>query len=146
MGPWSDTFTTPCSLGEILTDGDSLFQYKVIFTTSDPDSTPVLGDVTVEWDLEGIEDESGTGFHAMSFYGARPNPALGQVLLIFSLPMSSRTEMTVFDLTGRIVQSISNEYEPGLHEVMLNDLASGVYMVRMSSVDFMDTQRFVVIE
>lgn len=42
MGPWSDTLTIPCSLDGILTDGDSLFQYKTIFTTSDPDSTPVL--------------------------------------------------------------------------------------------------------
>ncbi|MCD4847934.1 MAG: T9SS type A sorting domain-containing protein [Candidatus Aegiribacteria sp.] len=146
MGPWSDTLTMPCSLDGILTEGDSLFQYKAIFTTSDPGSTPVLGDVTVTWNLEGIEHESGNESYAMSLYGARPNPALGQAFLIFSLSMNSRVELTVFDMTGRIVHSTSDEYESGVNEVLLDGLASGVYMVRMSSRDFTDTHRFVLIE
>ena len=146
MGPWSDTLIIPCSLDGILADGDSLFQYKVIFTTSDPDSTPVLGNVTVTWDMEGIEHEPGTESYALSLYGARSNPAIGHAILVFSLPVSSRVELTVFELTGRIVHSISGEYEPGVHEVLLDGLSSGVYLIRMSSGDFVDTQRFIIIE
>ncbi len=146
MGSWSDPLTTPCNLDGILTDGDSLFQYKVLFTTSDPDSTPVLDDITVTWGMLGIEHESDAGSSVLSLHRVQPNPAFGHASLTFTLPVNSRAELTVFDLTGHVVHSISGEYEPGVHEIRLDDLDSGVYLVRMSSGDFIDTQRFVMID
>ena len=144
MGSWSDTLTVPCTLEGILADEDNYFQYRAILNTTDSLITPVLHDVTVTWNLTGIEVESGAKPYAL--YGACPNPATDQAALVFSLSVDSRVELAVYDLTGRMVQSISVEYEPGVHEVILDGLACGVYLVRMTSEEFTATHHFVVIE
>ena len=78
--------------------------------------------------------------------GARPNPAPGHATLIFSLPVDSRAELTVYDLSGRVIHSICGDYEPGVHEVMLDGLSCGIYMVRMTSEKFTAKRQFVMIE
>jgi hypothetical protein len=144
MGEWSNILTLPGSLDGILTDGDSLFQYRVILATTDSHSTPVLDNVTVTWNLTGIEGESGDETYAL--YGVKPNPSISSAILVLSLPVDSRVELTVYDLTGRMVISVCGEYESGVHEVILDNLACGMYMVRMTSEEFTATQRFVMIE
>ncbi len=144
MGTWSDLLTLPGSLNGILNDSDSLFQYRVILTTTDSHSTPVLDNVTVTWNLTGIE--GGSGNENFALYGAVPNPSINGATLVFSLPVDSRAELTVYDLTGRVVTTISGNYESGVHEVILDNLACGMYMVRMTSEEFTATQRFMVIE
>ncbi|MCD4774769.1 MAG: T9SS type A sorting domain-containing protein [Candidatus Aegiribacteria sp.] len=144
MGEWSDTLTTSCTLEGILTDEDLYFQYRAILTTTDSLSTPVLQDVTVAWlPYIGTEEAEGASF---VLHGARPNPILGTAVLVFTMLVDSGVKLTVYDLTGRVVHSINGEYEPGVYEVILDGLASGVYLIRMTSEEFTATQQFVVIE
>lgn len=146
MGAWSDTLAAPCILEGILADEDRYFQYMAILTTTDSLLTPILHDVTVGWQpFRGTQEGSAGEVTSYALYGAQPNPALGYATLVFSLPVDSRAELTVYDLTGRVIHSISGEYEPGVHEVMLDGLACGMYMVRMTSGEFTATQHFVVI-
>ncbi len=144
MGAWSVVLPSPCNLAGILTEGNRYFQYRAILTTADSLLTPVLHDVTVEW-LPYTGIQGGSAGEVAALYGARPNPTLGNATLVFSLPVDSWAELTVYDLTGRVVHSISDEYEPGVHEVILDDLACGVYLIRMTSEEFTATQHFVVI-
>ena len=147
MGAWSDTLAAPCTLEGILADEDRYFQYRAILTTTDLLSTPVLHDVTVGWQpFTGTQEGSAGEVASFALYGARPNPAPGHATLFFSLPVDSRAELTIYDLTGRVVHSVSGEYEPGVHEVILDNLACGVYMIRMTSEEFTATKQFVVIE
>ncbi len=143
LGPWSDTLRSPCSLEGLLSDSDHFFQYKAILTTTGSLSTPVLHDVTVNWNLLGIQGVSGSEF---ALYGARPNPTTGNAALFFSMPVESNVELSVYDLTGRIVHSVSHQFESGVHEMVLDNLACGIYMVRMVSEEFTATRQFVVIE
>ncbi len=76
----------------------------------------------------------------------RTNSALGHATLVFSLPVDSGAELTVYDLTGRVVYSINGDYRTGVHEVILDGLASGMYMVRMTSDEFTATRQIVVID
>ncbi|MCK5116841.1 MAG: T9SS type A sorting domain-containing protein [Candidatus Aegiribacteria sp.] len=143
MGEWSDTLTAPCTLEGILTDEDLYFQYRAILTTTDSLSTPVLQDVTVVWlPYIGTEEAEGASF---VLHGARPNPVLGTAVLVFTLFVDSWTELTVYDLTGRVLYSINGEYRTGVHELILDGLASGVYLIRMTSNEFTDTRQFVLI-
>jgi len=144
MGAWSDTLLSPCSLNGILNDQDRYFQYNVILNTTDTLLSPVLHDVTVTWNP--VNTEGSSGIESNSLIGARPNPALGYAVLIFSLQVDSQVELTVYDLAGRIVHYLDNMYNAGIHELTLNNLVSGVYLIRMTSEEFTETRSFVLIE
>ena len=73
MGVWSDTLTSPCSLAGILQDGRRYVQYKVILSTSNPDSTSILNDVIISWNPLGIGGDPHTTEYLL--IGAEPNPA-----------------------------------------------------------------------
>ncbi len=144
MGAWSDTLSIPCLLQGILTDGYQYVQYRVILETSDPDTTPVLFDLTLSWDPMGIEDGEDPAVLALLPFS--PNPASAPVVN-FSLPEPASVELSVFDLSGRQVSLVNKgDYSSGYHNVLLGDLSPGIYFCRMISGDFTATQRFVVIE
>jgi hypothetical protein len=147
MGAWSDTLYSPDSLSGMLADGESLFQYRAILSTSDPDSTPLLRQVTVSWEsLFGVQGETAHPADGSRLLGALPNPTFGTAVLSFALPADSRAELTVYDLSGRVVSRTEDSYPAGTHRVQLQHLASGVYLVRMRAGEFTATRRFVVIE
>lgn len=143
METWSDTLYSPCSLLGILSEGDSYFQYKVILQTSDASITPALEDITVTWNPlgTGVSDSV-----VLELLPCAPNPSVCSVIR-FSLPESASVEISIFDLSGRLVSEIyGDEYSSGFHDVLLEDLSPGIYFCRMVSGDFAATQRFVVID
>ncbi len=145
MGVWSDTLTSPCVLAGLLHDGDRYMQYRAILSTSDPDTTSILKDITVSWDQLGIGDEPQVTEYLL--FGAEPNPAIESVSISFAVPELSPVELSIYDLTGRLVVIHSQrEYSPGFHDAQLGDLSPGIYFCRMISGYFTATQQFVVIE
>jgi len=143
MGIWSDTLLSPGSLYGVLGEGDSFMQYLAILQTDSPGTTPVLEDVTVSWNPTGIEGHSAL---TTSLIGARCNPSYDTTSIEFILNESMMVELIVFDLSGRMVREVSDEYPSGMNEVEVSDLRTGVYFVRMISGDFNGTERFVLIE
>jgi hypothetical protein len=144
MGEWSDTLYTEGILEGILDDGDQYVQYRVLLFTTAPDTTPVLLDVMLTWDPMGVE--GGEGPVSTAFLQFSPNPAPAPTVR-FSLSESSPVELSVFDMSGRMVsQYEENECQSGSHSIILDELTPGVYMCRMTSGDFTAAQRFVVIE
>ncbi len=145
MGSWSTSLTSPCLLEGILNDGDRYVQYRNILSTSDPDSTPILNDVLITWYPLGIGDNPQVTEYLL--FGAEPNPACGTVRICFAVPELSSVELSIFDLTGRLVIAPSQgEYSPGFHNVQLGDLSPGSYFCRMVSCEYAAIQRFVVIK
>ena len=78
--------------------------------------------------------------------GVFPNPSQNAPVIAFDLPEMADVHFTVFDITGRLVDSVQSTYSSGSHYVVLNYLVPGIYLVRMTTGDFTATQRFVVIE
>ncbi|MBD3370443.1 T9SS type A sorting domain-containing protein, partial [Candidatus Fermentibacteria bacterium] len=147
MGAWSDTLTAPGSLSGIVSDQDDMFQYQAIMRTSNPDTTPTLRDVTISWEpYVGTEGKTGIEVQSYALHGALPNPAFGTALLSFALPADSRAELTVYDISGRVVSHTEDSYSAGTHQLEVSDLACGVYLIRMGAGEFTATSRFVVIE
>ena len=141
MGSWSDTISVPCYLSGLL---DRYFQYRVSLETNDPDSTPTLHDVTLNWDPLGIEGEPQVTEY--SLLGIIPNPS-SLPAVRFCLPEPAFVELSIFDLSGRLLRKINEEeYSLGYHDVLLGELSQGVYFCRMISGEFAATQRFVVIK
>jgi hypothetical protein len=144
MGAWSDTLSIPGLLQSILMDGDQYVQYRVILETSDPDTTPLLFDLMLTWDPMGIE--GGEYPAVLTLLPFSPNPS-SLPAARFSLPEPASVEISIFDLSGRLVSKThGGEYAPGYHDVLLDDLSPGIYFCRMTSGDFTATQCFVVIE
>jgi hypothetical protein len=83
---------------------------------------------------------------ALALLPFSPNPSLVPIIR-FGSPEPASVELSIFDLSGRLVSKLhEDEYSQGYHDVLLENLAPGIYFCRMISGDFTATQRFVVIE
>ncbi len=78
-----------------------------------------------------------------------PNPFNPKTKISYSLAKSGITKLTVYDVLGRLMNVMVNEYKSaGEYTVEFNGshLSSGVYIYRLESNDFMDTKRMLLIK
>lgn len=78
-----------------------------------------------------------------------PNPFNPTTTINFSLPVSGKVVLEVFDVTGKSVATlIDNEMQSGVHYVNVNaaDLSSGVYFYRLRANKFIATRKFVLMK
>jgi hypothetical protein len=89
-----------------------------------------------------------------SLGAAYPNPFNPNTTIRYSLEKGDFTELTVYDVAGRRIRSLESGFAPaGYHEVSWNGLddngrpaASGVYFYRISSGDFKETRKMVLLK
>ena len=147
MGEWSETIYEPCSLEGILSDGDRYVQYRAILETTCIDSTPVLNSVSLSWTSQGISEENGGIPSVFCLHPVFPNPVRAAYSVTFALPERTDINLTVYNMTGRAVETVSIDGCPaGWHTATLSELEQGVYFVRMTSGGISMSRRFVVIE
>jgi acetyl esterase/lipase len=74
-----------------------------------------------------------------------PNPFVSQVSAYLSLDKTQRVQVTVTDLTGRIVHAMNGVYSQGYSEVKLSldKVPGGVYMIKVSGENFTSTNKIV---
>lgn len=78
-----------------------------------------------------------------------PNPFNPSTKITFSLPTNDHVSLKVFDITGKEVAVLVNEsLNPGLYEVRFDaeNLPSGMYFYRLTSDNFSETKKMVVIK
>lgn len=76
-----------------------------------------------------------------------PNPTTGMVSLQFSLAMNSHVDVTIFNVSGRLLErSVSGQYTAGTHTTSFSVSSPGIYMARISSGKQIEIRRFVVID
>jgi subtilisin-like proprotein convertase family protein len=78
-----------------------------------------------------------------------PNPFNPGTIIEFGVPEAGKTEIIVFDITGRMIESISESYlQPGNYIVNWNASlhSSGVYFVRVSSGNNFLTKKMLFIK
>jgi hypothetical protein len=78
-----------------------------------------------------------------------PNPFNPSTTIKYELPKSSDVRLSVFDILGREVSVLVNERrDAGVHEVKFDgsNLASGVYLYRLTSRDFVATKRMLILK
>lgn len=112
------------------------------FAGMDLDGITVLSSSGVLDTIDGLPATTG-----YALYPAFPNPSYGLTTIGFAIPYASGIELSVFDITGRLIKKIpGEEFSPGYHDVPLGEFSPGIYFCRMISGDFTATERFVVIE
>ncbi len=85
--------------------------------------------------------------------GNAPNPFSGRTTVEFALPERTRVTVSVYDMMGRKVATLVDGVRSGgSHTVSWNgqadggqDLASGVYLMRMQADDRSETQRVTIV-
>ena len=80
---------------------------------------------------------------------AYPNPFNPTTNINFSVPNYDRVDIYIYDMTGRLVTTLSNHYyNPGNHLIKwnANSYASGVYFIKMKSSSFTDTQKIMLLK
>ncbi|HEY3251270.1 MAG TPA: T9SS type A sorting domain-containing protein [Ignavibacteria bacterium] len=78
-----------------------------------------------------------------------PNPFNPSTVISFQLPKAGNVKLVVYDLLGREVKTLVNEFKSqGTYEVEFNaaDYASGVYFYRLESGTFTDTKKMLLVK
>ncbi len=77
-----------------------------------------------------------------------PNPATNEILLEIPIETASAApaQIQIFDVTGRLVQrnEAALSKENATTKVNVQNLSNGIYVVRVQSGEFVDSQKFVI--
>ena len=142
MGVWSEAIQEPGDVSTYLDSTYRFIQYAVMMETSGLFGTPVLNQISFQYDNMGINGDEQSG---IVLQPVAPNPSGRCPVLSFSTFGVRDAELTVFDLSGRQVFSISDRWSSGSHDVALPLLSSGTYMVYLVSEGFRQASRFMVL-
>ena len=97
--------------------------------------------------LKASLTSTGSDLKSSSFKSAvYPNPATGLVHLDFSLPERSAMNISLFDINGQLLKTISNKvFEAGNHQSELNTglLSGGVYWIKFQSTSGIQTLKLI---
>jgi hypothetical protein len=76
-----------------------------------------------------------------------PNPSRGETNIRFTLPQKTRVNLSLYDISGRLVKVLVNETkEAGTHAIILNSgmLTKGMYFYKLQTGDFSDVKKMTV--
>ncbi|MGE5363824.1 MAG: T9SS type A sorting domain-containing protein, partial [Bacteroidota bacterium] len=80
-----------------------------------------------------------------------PNPFNPSTIISYTLPESGRITLKVFDLLGKEVASLLDEYqEAGDHDIEFNtrvyNIPSGIYFYRLQTGKFIQTRKMLFLK
>lgn len=107
---------------------------------------PVIRNLCILTNNNGNGTELPGKYQLMQNY---PNPFNSFTNIQFAIPVSGNVSIKLYDITGRQVYTLINEYkETGHYLVSFNaaDFPSGIYFYAMESNGFMDSKRMVLIK
>jgi len=79
-------------------------------------------------------------------YQNSPNPFNPTTNIVFDLPVTSKVKLIVFDINGKVVQTIFNGVlETGRHQFKFNasNLPSGVYMYQIKARNYVAVKKMI---
>jgi Secretion system C-terminal sorting domain/CARDB len=99
--------------------------------------------------VTGVEDENFIIPEEYVLYQSYPNPFNPSTTIKYSLPNSDIVSLKVFDILGREVAILLDEYKTaGTHTVEFNasGLASGVYFYQLRAQNFVEAKKMVLLK
>lgn len=82
-------------------------------------------------------------------YDNYPNPFNPVTKIQFDMPVDSKVELKIYDITGKEVRSLINEYRQAGHYTVSfdgTDLSSGVFIYRLRSGEFVKSKKMFLIK
>lgn len=148
LGAWSDYITVPGCLPGLL---GRYVQYRASLETADPGKSPILKDLTLSTCPAGVGPTAGLAL--TSHLTAQPNPCNSRARVSFTITASGTVRLSVFDVTGRKVCDLADQWMPvGNHQVVWDGtdaqgfpLSSGMYWLCLDAPNLRGTQEIVLI-
>jgi hypothetical protein len=105
---------------------------------------------TIRYDqFTGLQQISSNVPGEYRLYANYPNPFNPATKIRFDLPSASESKVTVFDLTGQLVEVlVDSKLSAGTYEVDFNasGLSSGVYFYKIETSGFSDTKKMMLVK
>jgi hypothetical protein len=79
----------------------------------------------------------------------KPNPFSNETVVGFYLPESNKMRFSIYDINGKEIFNISNQYNSGYNEIVIqNDFtqSTGVFYYRIQSEQYSATKRMIIVE
>ena len=140
--------------GVVLKAGDVLFNVVVEAATYNKSTIAVTSDITraeafnIDNEVMNVElsvrDNANEGFALMQ---NTPNPFNEFTVISFNLPKAMNATLTVYDVNGKILKTISSTYDEGINNIRLNDSelgASGILYYQLQAGNFTANRKMVV--
>ncbi len=148
--PWSNLAGPEVAMGNF---GGTNIQGNWILEVADD----VGGDTgsLIGWGLRfngaitGIEPVSNTIPGTYALYQNYPNPFNPVTTIKFDIAKASNVKMVIYDILGREVKTLINEFQnPGSYEMKFDasNIASGTYFYRIEAGDFVEIKKMVLIK
>ncbi|MBU1677264.1 MAG: T9SS type A sorting domain-containing protein, partial [Bacteroidetes bacterium] len=96
-----------------------------------------------------VEEQSSIIPKEFSLYQNYPNPFNPRTVIKFHVPSSKFVKLLVFDILGREVATLVNEYKtPGIYEFSFDAslLASGLYFYQLTAGSFSQTKKMMLLK
>ena len=125
--------------------------YWILARIDDPYSSYMVysdGPVTIDHMGVGPDDVLGVPTQ-FSLSPAYPNPFNASTMLSFGVPHAARIQLNVYNLLGqRVAQVVDGQVAAGIHRVQWtpDGLPSGVYLLRMQTPNFTQSQKIVLMK
>lgn len=100
--------------------------------------------VYIDTDLDVLEIPE-----EFSLNGNYPNPFNPLTRISYSIPSSSKVNISLFDLSGKLISTLLDDIQhPGLHSIELNasNLPSGIYIYKMTAGDFTASSKMLLLK
>jgi uncharacterized delta-60 repeat protein len=97
----------------------------------------------------GIEPVSGEIPITYRLYDNYPNPFNPSTTIKFDVPVQSFTSLVIYDVTGKVVQTLVNQNLSAgryVYNFDGSDLASGVYLYKLTAGDFNNVRKMVLVK
>ncbi|HEX2982335.1 MAG TPA: T9SS type A sorting domain-containing protein [Ignavibacteriales bacterium] len=97
----------------------------------------------------GVADDINENANLTYKLSAYPNPFNPQTTIAFTIPNAGKVELAVYDLLGRKVTELLNEYrDKGSYEVKFDgdNLASGIYFYTIKTGSFVKTNKLILLK
>ncbi|MDH5186061.1 MAG: T9SS type A sorting domain-containing protein [candidate division WOR-3 bacterium] len=86
-----------------------------------------------------------------ALYAPKPNPATKELKITYSLSSRCKSELIIWDVSGRIVTKTTEEKEPGQYEYLWQGkdqrgkaVPNGIYFVRLKAENNLQTQKITL--
>ncbi len=87
--------------------------------------------------------------NSFELFQNQPNPFNGKTVIGFKLPEATKATMTIYDVTGKVIKTISGDYAKGYNEILLDKEtlnAVGVLSYRLTTEKYSETKQMIITE
>lgn len=124
-------------------DGDILFQYPNDFLVA-----IITNNISAYYsNIVSVDENENVVISEYSLSQNYPNPFNPSTLIDYKIPESSFVEIKVYDILGKGIATLVNEYKSkGIYKVQFNtdNLPSGVYVYRIKAGNFSETKKMIL--